>query len=78
MLSFSSSVMSWSATPHLMVAKIAYDKLSTSNPAALKKANDLLEILSDNQPSLITKEYDYPFVECATFADEIKSKGGSW
>jgi hypothetical protein len=23
-------------------------------------------------------EGDYPFVECATFADEIKAKGGSW
>lgn len=23
-------------------------------------------------------EGEYPFVECATFADEIKAKGGSW
>lgn len=23
-------------------------------------------------------EGQYPFVECATFADEIKAKGGSW
>ena len=60
------------------MARIAYDKLSTSSPHALQKANDLLEVLSDNKPSLITKEYDYPFVECATFADDIKSKGGNW
>ena len=24
------------------------------------------------------KEENYPFVECASFADDIKSKGGNW
>ena len=27
---------------------------------------------------MTTLEGNYPFVECATFADEIKAKGGSW
>jgi len=27
---------------------------------------------------MVTAERDHPFVECATFADLIKPKGGTW
>jgi hypothetical protein len=41
------------------------------NPMVIKKANYLLDKLS----SFTSLERDYQFVECATFADEIKLKG---
>ena len=27
---------------------------------------------------MITHELNYPFVECSTFADELKDKGDDW
>ena len=64
----------------MIVAKIAYDKLQSTpqGQAALNKANSLLKVYSSSHPSMTNLERDYPFVECATFADEIKAKGGSW
>lgn len=38
----------------------------------------MLAIFSQSNPSLTHTEGDYPFVECAVFADNIKSKGGSF
>jgi hypothetical protein len=65
---------------HLFVARVAYDKLSfsTEGKAALAKANQLLKVYADARPDMVNLEGAYPFVECATFADEIKAKGGSW
>lgn len=65
---------------HLFVARVAYDKLSFSQPgkAALDKATQLLQVYSASNPSMTNLEGNYPFVECATFADEIKAKGGTW
>jgi hypothetical protein len=62
------------------VARIAYDNLnfSQSGKAALAKANALLKVYSSSHPDMTNLEGSYPFVECATFADEIKAKGGSW
>ena len=65
---------------HLFVAKIAFDKLqfTKNGQDALNKANDLLRAYSNSHPDMTNLEGSYPFVECATFADEIKAKGGSW
>lgn len=38
----------------------------------------MLQTLSNSHSSLIVSEDSYPFVECSTFADEIKSKGYSF
>ena len=38
----------------------------------------MLSVLSAAKPSITSKEDSYPFVECATFADDIKSSGGGW
>lgn len=62
----------------LLVARIAYDILSKEAPDALAAANKMLDIYAKSEPSMVSLEGDYPFVECATFADEIKSKGGTW
>lgn len=60
------------------MARIAYEKLQQENPAALKAAESLLKYGSGINPSLMSAEGDYPFVESSTFADLIKYKGGSW
>jgi len=65
------SAQAWWGTGHMLVARIAYDKLQKENPSLVTRANSVLSYLS----SFTTLEKSYPFVECATFADEIKSKG---
>jgi len=55
----------------MLVAKVAYDKLNKEYPNVLTKSNKILSKLAQ----FTTLEKDYPFVECATFADAIKSKG---
>jgi hypothetical protein len=60
------------------VARIAYDDLTSNAPNALSQTNDVLAILKESDPSLVKKENTYPFVECATLADDIKSEGGAW
>ena len=44
----------------------------------MDKATALLKVYSSANPSMTNLEKSYPFVECATFADEIKSRGGTW
>lgn len=65
---------------HLYVARVAYDHLqfTIQGRAALQGANDLLKIYKNARPDMIVSEGNYPFVECATFADEIKEKNGTW
>jgi hypothetical protein len=38
----------------------------------------MLEALRTADPTLTSHEDKYPFVECATFADDIKYHGGGW
>lgn len=54
------------------------DKLAKENPTALDGANQLLAIYKKADPDCTKSEKDHPFVECATFADEIKAKGQTW
>jgi hypothetical protein len=51
---------------------VAYDALKESHPKVLEKANS---ILAGGVQVFTSFEKDYPFVECATFADEIKDTG---
>jgi hypothetical protein len=68
----------WFDSGHLLTARRAYDILETNNPDVLNAANAMLSVLNRHEPSLTSSEGDYPFVECATFADEIKGKGYTW
>lgn len=65
---------------HLYVAKVAYDKLSFTKEgkSALDAATNLLKVYSNSHSDMTGLEGSYPFVECATFADEIKAKGQTW
>ena len=47
--------------------------MENENSTVLESALDVLAVLKETHPTLITREVDYPFVECATFADDIKS-----
>lgn len=60
------------------MARVAYDHLTKEAPHALKIANDMLAVYSGSNSESTHLEKDYPFVECATFADEIKAHGGSY
>lgn len=53
------------------MARVAYDTLMASNPSLVDRANGVLAELA----SFTSLEKNHPFVECATFADEIKGKG---
>lgn len=68
----------WWGTGHLIVARRAYDILKEENPTALAAAEAELSILPKYYSSLTKDEGDYPFVECATFADNIKGQGYTW
>ena len=58
------------------MARIAYELLAQRNPEALKKADSLLRVYSDE----LTREHEdqYPFVEGVTLADDNKRRGGGW
>ena len=54
--------------------------MELEHPKALAEANQLLELfIKDGNPHYQNaKEKDYPFVECATMADDIKYGVGPW
>lgn len=60
----------------LKVARMAYDLLEKNDPKALSEANTILEVLKRDNPKVTHKEDAYPFVECATLADDIRMAGG--
>lgn len=73
-----SSTNAWSFGGHLIVARIAQILLEKQNPQIVTQAVDVLKVFKSHYPSLTSKEGKYPFVECASFADEIKMEGGGF
>lgn len=68
----------WWDNGHLLVARIAQDILAAQNPTVLAQVEDILGVLAKSDPSYTQYEKDHRFVECATFADKIKYRGGSY
>merc|ERR1712176_1562778 len=68
----------WWGAGHVITARMAYDILQVENPKVINDVNTMLEYLKISDPKWTESENKYPFVECATFADEIKHKGGSY
>ena len=63
----------WWNNGHMLTAKIAYDYLQETNPDVLKKAEEVLKPIQ-----YMNKHEDkHSFVECATFADDLKERGMS-
>ena len=68
-----SKTSAWWNNGHMLTAKVAYDHLRINNPDVLKKAEDILKPLQ-----YMNKHEDkHSFVECATFADDLKNRGMS-
>ena len=65
----------WWAAGHLLTARRAQAILEESYPEVLQAAISELTELDKYFPDLVSGEGDHPFTECATFADDIKSKG---
>lgn len=68
----------WWNNGHLITARIAYDYIMDESPATMTAINSRLQFLKDSDASWTVNEQDHPMVECATFADFIKYKGGSY
>lgn len=62
----------------MVVSRIAYEKLLQENTAALNKANALLSVATQENPTLNPAENEHPFVESSTLADTIKYAGGGY
>lgn len=61
-----------------LVANIAENRLLENSPDSYQQAVDLLKTLEAYNATLTYREVNHPFVECATFADDIKYHGGAW
>lgn len=71
----------WWDKGHIIAARVAYDILEAEAPEALVGANAELSVLKHSTSTHILAtdhERDYPFVECAPFADTIKGQGYSF
>ena len=73
----------WSGPAHLLTARVAYEVLKQRNPDKIDQVETILHALqkpgacSDKVEALIVED-KHPFVECATFADNIKYHGGGF
>lgn len=75
---FLSLANAWWDHGHLLTALIAEKILLKEDSKTHDQALTILETLKIADPKWTTSEDKHPFVECATFADEIKKKGGQW
>ena len=65
----------WWGNGHLLVARVAYELLDETS---IGQVEEILNVLKVSDPSWTKLEGKHPFVECVTFADDIKYKGGSY
>jgi hypothetical protein len=75
----STGVNAWWNNGHMITARIAYDYLLEVAPEVIPLAEAKLKPLQDQN----SHEDKHSFVECATFADDIKKSGfsgstGAW
>jgi hypothetical protein len=68
----------WWDRGHLLTARVAQLILEKEDPNTLQQSLNILQTLKETDPQWTESEKDHAFVECATFADEIKYKGGSY
>ena len=57
---------------------MAYNLLKNDYPDVLDQANSLLKVYTNDNPGSMPNENNYPFVECAPYADEIRYTNGHW
>ena len=62
----------------ILVANVAQNLLQQNDKESFKAAMTLLGYLKTSDPTLTQHEDKHSFVECATFADDIKYHAGGW
>lgn len=72
------AVKAYSINGHLAVANIAQNLLEEHDPTSFAAAINELKALQEFDPDLVYREANYPYIECSTFADDIKYHGGAW
>ena len=77
-LALAGMARAWSINGHLFVANIAQDILLQNDPDSWDAANEMLTYYADAYPEDVTHEDMHPFVECSTFADDMKYHGEAW
>ena len=55
---------------------IAFEILQADSPDTADQVEKILAVMKKSDPSWTKKESKHPMVECVTFADDIKYKGG--
>lgn len=68
----------WNSKGHVLVARIADLILEEKSPSTITHVEDKLSYLKKSNPDWTKKEGNHPLVECTTFADDIKRKGGGY
>lgn len=66
-----SSVLGWWNQGHYLTAIIAHRTLESRNPQLIIDVERILNHLKESRPSQTRGEYKYPFVECASWAEEV-------
>lgn len=65
----------WWGNGHLLVARVAQELLDQQT---VDQVEEILSVLKKSDPSWTKSEGDHAFVECVTFADDIKRMGGAY
>jgi hypothetical protein len=68
----------WWGNGHLLTSRVAFEVLSESSPDTITQFETILAVLKKSDPSWTPSEDKHPMVECVTFADDIKHKGGAY
>ena len=73
-----STVSAWWNQGHLLTARVAHDILQENSPQTVNDVTQVLSYLKKSDAGWTVNEKDHAMVECATFGDFIKYKGGSY
>lgn len=68
----------WWGNGHLLTSRIAFEILTTDSPDTATEVEKILAVLAASDAGWTKNEKDHPMVECVTFADDIKYKGGAY
>lgn len=77
-MELTNSVQAWGGKGHLIVARIANDILEVDSPDTIEAIESILSVLKKSNPTWTIKEGKHSMVECVTFGDDIKRKGGGY
>ena len=68
----------WWGNGHLLTSRVAFEILQADSPDVANDVENILLVLKKSDASWTNKEKDHAMVECVTFADDIKYKGGGY